>query len=66
MKKQSDCNYVPDWQIMNYSETAMVNNQETDGIEEEKEHRFYSSGSDGNYDHLKRKETKQISYHSPM
>jgi len=66
MKKQSNYNYVPDWQIMNYSETAVDNNQETDGIEEEKEHRFYSSGSDDHYDLMKRKETKQLLSNSPM
>jgi len=66
MKKQSDFTYIPDWQIMNYSGTEAESNQETDGIEEEKEHRFYSSANDGYGDPQKQNETKQLLSNSPM
>ena len=51
---------------MNYSETAMENDHETDGIEEEKEHRFYSSANDVYCDTQKRNEKKQLLSNSPM
>jgi hypothetical protein len=47
MKKQCDILFIPDWQLIDYACTFQDNNQETDGIEEDTEYRFYSfSGID--------------------
>ena len=46
MKTQDEYAFIPDWQVMNSLVSELENNQETDGIEEEKEHWFYNLAGD--------------------
>lgn len=46
MKTQHNYDFIPDWQVFNYSGNESEKDQETDGLEEEKEFIFYSSKGD--------------------
>ena len=60
MKTQREYAYVNDWQILNYSGPELENNNETDGIEEEREYGFYSVAGDYQNDLYKRKENEKF------